>query len=112
MPSSHLYCFIAAGDGYVTDPAIIQKYNLTDPKPFFNELLQRPYRSRVMLAPHLYGPDSSGVPAAPASEVLALLQSSWGRLAQDGYCNGKECMRLPVIVGECGGCGFFLYACR
>jgi hypothetical protein len=87
------------GDGFVTDAATIQQYNLSDPKPFFNELLQRPYKSRVMLGPHLYGPDNSGVPAAPAAEVLALLNSSWGRLAQEGYCNGRDCMKLPVVIG-------------
>ncbi|KAF6265117.1 glycoside hydrolase superfamily [Scenedesmus sp. NREL 46B-D3] len=93
---------LSSGDGFVTDPAIIQQYSLSDPKPFLNELLQRPYRGRVMLAPHLYGPDTSGVPAAAASEVAARLNSSWGRLAQDGYCNGRDCMRLPVVVGEMG----------
>lgn len=93
-------CFVrAAGDGFVTDPATIQRHNLSDPRPFFNELLQREYRSRVLLGPHLYGPDSGGAAAAPAAEVLARLSSSWGRLAREGYCNGRDCMRLPVVVG-------------
>jgi hypothetical protein len=101
MTMQHYSNFLvaAAGDGFVTDPAIIQAHNLTDPRPFLNELLQRDYRGRVMLGPHLYGPDSSGAPAAPADELLALLNSSWGRLAQEGYCNGRDCMRLPVVVG-------------
>uniref|UniRef100_A0A383VF90 Glycoside hydrolase family 5 domain-containing protein n=1 Tax=Tetradesmus obliquus TaxID=3088 RepID=A0A383VF90_TETOB len=93
---------LSSGDGFVTDPATIQRHNLSDPRPFFNELLQREYRSRVLLGPHLYGPDSGGAAAAPAAEVLARLSSSWGRLAREGYCNGRDCMRLPVVVGEMG----------
>lgn len=92
--------YAVAGDGFVTDAAIISKYDFTDPRRFFNELLKRPYKSRVLLAPHLYGPSVSGVPAAPPFEVAARVDSSWGVLATDGYCNGNQCMRLPVVAGK------------
>jgi hypothetical protein len=45
----------------------------------------------------MLGPDSSGVPAAPASEVLALLKSSWGRLAQDGYCMARNACGCQLL---------------
>lgn len=92
----------AAGDGFVTDTATMSKFDLTDPRTFFNELLKRPYKNRVLLAPHLYGPSVSGVPAAAAFEVAARVVNSWGVLATDGYCNGNECIRLPVVAGEPG----------
>lgn len=35
------------GDGYVTDTATLQKYNLSDPSAFFKTLLVRPYVNQV-----------------------------------------------------------------
>jgi hypothetical protein len=32
------------GDGFVTDAAIIQQCGLSDPRPFFSTLLNKPYR--------------------------------------------------------------------
>lgn len=91
-----------AGDGFLVDTTTISKYDLTDPTGFFNEVLNRPYRTRILLAPHLYGPSVSGVPAAEAAEIAAKLNSSWGIFSTDGYCNGNECIRFPVVAGEPG----------
>ena len=37
------------GDGLITDPATISQFGLSDPNPFFRELLTRPYRGQVHL---------------------------------------------------------------
>eukprot|EP00775_Hariotina_reticulata_P008523 gene8523-8705_t len=94
---------LSSGDGFVTDDDLVHQYGLSDPGPFFDQLLTRTYRGRVMLAPHMYGPDNSKVPAALPEQVLSRLNSSWGTLAVDGYCNAaNKCLRLPVIAGEMG----------
>lgn len=86
----------------MTDASLIQEHQLSDPNPFFHELLRRSYRGRVLLGPHLYGPENSGVgPAAPA-EVISCLNSSWGKLALEGYCDGTQCIRFPVVAGGYG----------
>ena len=48
------------GDGFVTDPGVIAQYGLTDPKPFFNTVLTRPYANQVVISPHYYPPSISG----------------------------------------------------
>ena len=47
------------GDGYVTDPSLIRAAGLSDPNPFFQQLLQKPYFNNVVIAPHYYGPSVS-----------------------------------------------------
>jgi hypothetical protein len=44
------------GDGFVTDKAVLQEKNLPDPNAFFSALLAKPYKNRVVLSPHVYGP--------------------------------------------------------
>jgi hypothetical protein len=85
----------------VLDESDITAYQLSDPKPFLSQLLQRPYSNRVLLAPHLLGPDSSGAVWDSPGEVVAKMNSSWGRLASGGFCNGTTCFRLPVLAGGC-----------
>lgn len=48
------------GDGFVTDPYLIQKFGLTDPKPFFNTLKTKSYKNNVVISPHYYPPSISG----------------------------------------------------
>ena len=48
------------GDGFVTDPGTIAQFGLTDPKPFFNTVLTRPYANQVVISPHYYPPSISG----------------------------------------------------
>lgn len=91
-----------AGDGFVLDDATITAYQLSDPKPFLSALLQRPYFNRVLLAPHLLGPASSGAVMDTPADLVGKMNSSWGLLARDGFCNGTDCFRLPVIAGESG----------
>ena len=42
------------GDGFATTK--ISELGLSDPRPFFNALLRKPYADRVILAPHVYPP--------------------------------------------------------
>lgn len=44
------------GNGFVTDKSLIQQYGLSDPNPFFQALLTKPYANRTVIAPHVYGP--------------------------------------------------------
>jgi hypothetical protein len=44
------------GDGLATDPALIASRGLSDPRPFFTALLDKPYVNQVVAGPHIYGP--------------------------------------------------------
>lgn len=49
---------MAWGSGFVTDPDLIQRYNLSDPTTFFEDLVQVPELvSRIIFSPHVYGPN-------------------------------------------------------
>lgn len=45
------------GDGLAADPALLG--GLSDPNPFFQALLTRPYLEQVVMAPHVYPPSIS-----------------------------------------------------
>lgn len=47
------------GNGFVTDKGLIEEWGITDANPFFQALMERPYLSRVVISPHLYGPSVS-----------------------------------------------------
>jgi hypothetical protein len=44
----------------VTDPAIIKETGISDANPFFQGLMKRPYLTRTVISPHVYGPSVSG----------------------------------------------------
>jgi hypothetical protein len=46
--------------GFVTDKTLLAEHKLSDPNAFFSALVAKPYASRVVLSPHLYGPSLSG----------------------------------------------------
>lgn len=48
------------GDGFVTDPYLIQNFGLTDPRPFFNTMQTKSYKNNVVISPHYYPPSISG----------------------------------------------------
>jgi aryl-phospho-beta-D-glucosidase BglC (GH1 family) len=41
------------GDGFATNASVIASTSISDPRPFFTALLAKPYRDRVVLAPHV-----------------------------------------------------------
>jgi hypothetical protein len=49
------------GDGLITDHNTIARTGLSDPNPFFQELLRKPYRRQVIAAVHVYPPVISKV---------------------------------------------------
>jgi hypothetical protein len=100
---------LVSGDGFVLDDSAITAYQLSDPKTFLGQLLQRPYSNRVLLAPHLLGPASSAAVLDSPDMLVGKMSSSWGLLATEGFCNGIDCLRLPVVAGGClSGCGCLL----
>lgn len=44
------------GDGFITNNTLIQQYGLSDPNPFFQTLLTKPYLNNVGVGPHIYPP--------------------------------------------------------
>ena len=47
------------GDGFVTNKSIIAANGLSDPNPFFQTLLTKPYLDNVVVSPHYYPPSIS-----------------------------------------------------
>jgi hypothetical protein len=47
------------GDGFITDPTLISQTGMSDPNPFFQALLSKPYLNNVVIAPHYYPPSIS-----------------------------------------------------
>jgi hypothetical protein len=78
----------------VTDAAIIQRYGLSDPNPFFTELAARPYLNRVALGPHCYPPSVTGN-GLIGEELWQRLTASFGRL-QVRACSQAACARAWV----------------
>lgn len=60
----------------MTDKAMLAERSLADPNRFFTALLNKPYKDKVVLSPHLYGPSLSGTKdiGAPQWEKYA---ASW-----------------------------------
>ena len=49
------------GDGLISDRNTIARTGVSDPNPFFRELLTKPYRRQVIAAVHVYPPVISKV---------------------------------------------------
>ncbi|CAL5227268.1 g10199 [Coccomyxa viridis] len=88
------------GDGFVTDPGVIAQYGLTDPNPFFNTVLTRPYANQVVISPHYYPPSISGQTMNYTGVGLFYkMQTSFGSLTA-GYGPSKHV--FPIVFGETG----------
>lgn len=61
------------GDGLITDAATISNKKLSDPNPFFQQLLKKPYRRQVIAGVHVYPPSISKVAAVQSPMVIASL---------------------------------------
>lgn len=87
------------GDGFCTDADLIAKHGLSDPRPFFDAVATKPYATRVMLAPHVYGPAvTTNDKGSQGAELTARLTQSFGGLTSKGY-KGR---RYAVAIGETG----------
>ena len=91
------------GDGYATNPQLLQSAGASDPTPFFKALAHKPYALQVALAPHVYGPAvTHAVNATAGTGLWQRLSNSFGYLTETGFCTGSTCRRFPVAIGEFG----------
>lgn len=67
-------------------------------------MLSKPYRKRVVISPHVYGPSVSFMTDTFSGDAFfKVLDASFGYLTQRGYCQGSSnCQRFPVAIGEFG----------
>jgi hypothetical protein len=86
----------------------------SDPNPFFQALLKRPFRRAVVISPSVYDTrapapnidpsDPGAPPQAPAwpagPSPIKIMDTTFAYLAKGGYCVGQDCQRFPVAVGE------------
>ena len=47
------------GDGFITDRQKISNTGMSDPNPFFIQLITKPYAYNVVISPHYYPPSIS-----------------------------------------------------
>ncbi len=89
------------GDGFATTK--ISELGLSDPRPFFDELLSKPYRNRVILAPHVYPPSVTyNYNSVTGAALYDRLSTSFGTKMSQGYCKSSKCQKFPVAIGEFG----------
>ncbi|CAL8466352.1 g5888 [Coccomyxa elongata] len=97
---------MAWGSGFVTDPAVLKQYNLSDPTSFFENLVQLPeLYTRIIFSPHVYGPPVTGWShGTQGGDLWNMLQVGFNWLATTGYTakNGTGPLRFPIMVGEVG----------
>ena len=69
------------GDGFITDPAVLAAApGASDPNPFFQSLMGKPYLNQVVIAPHVYPPSITNNLKLPASgPELYMRLSRWGQ---------------------------------
>jgi hypothetical protein len=55
---ARFYPGMAWGNGFITDPSLIQQYNLSNPTGFFEDISAVPaLANRTILSVHVYGPN-------------------------------------------------------
>lgn len=65
------------GDGFITDKQLVKEKELSDPNAFFAALVAKPYKNRVVLSPHLYGPSLSNNTYHVGEPQWKNYESSW-----------------------------------
>lgn len=91
------------GNGYATDANLIASRGISDPNPFFQTLLTKPYLGNVVIAPHIYGPSIALLKSGyTGPELWTTLTQTVGYLNGPGYCSGEKCHKFPIVVGETG----------
>lgn len=92
------------GNGFVVDMRIIRERGISDPNPFFKQLLTRPYNTSAVMTPHIYPP--SILKSVYLGKALwEQSEIAFGYLATKGYCAGGFCRKFPIVIGETG-CAF------
>lgn len=91
------------GGGLITDQSIIAQTGISDPSPFFTQLLTKSYAGNVAMAPHIYGPSISHRGMYTGTDLFQSISTSVGYLNKQGYCVSPEnCRVFPIIIGETG----------
>jgi hypothetical protein len=91
------------GDGFCTNETLIKQFGLSDPNPFFQALMAKPYLNQVVISPHVYPPSVTGQTTDYAGPSLwNRLSESFGYLTDTGYCFNGPCKIFPVALGEFG----------
>ena len=90
------------GDGFSVER--IKELGLGDPRPFFDELLTKTYKDRVVLSPHVYPPSVTFQKQNATGEGLRYrMSTSFGSKTKKGYCiSDKKCKKFPIALGEFG----------
>lgn len=90
------------GNGFATDSSIISSTGISDPNPFFSQVLTRQYVDQIIIAPHIYPPSVTGATAQSGQALWTLLSQSVGYLNQVGYCTSTNCHKFPIVLTETG----------
>ncbi|CAL5222694.1 g5095 [Coccomyxa viridis] len=87
------------GDGFITDRKKIDASGMSDPNPFFLQLITKPYVYNVVIAPHYYPPSISHSTACYTGTCLyERMTLSFGYLNKMGY----KGYVFPIVIGEAG----------
>lgn len=94
---------VYAGNGFITDGPTISSTGISDPNPFFTELMGRPYLNNVVISPHIYGKSIAHITNFQGAALYDAINLSVGYLNKKGYCNSAGiCHVFPIVVGETG----------
>ncbi|KAK9811812.1 hypothetical protein WJX72_010558 [[Myrmecia] bisecta] len=93
------------GTGLVIDDFWIQNKSLSDPRPFLDQLVTKPYVNQIVITPHIYCPSVTEATKdlCYAGEALWYhLDLGAGYLSAEGYCalGQGPCHKFPVLTGE------------
>ena len=66
------------GDGTAVDPKVVADYRIDSANDFFKQLIGKPYKSNVVVAPHVYPPSISKSTAENTVGPPAHCTGDWG----------------------------------
>lgn len=92
------------GDGFVTDVATLQQYQLNSARPFFDAIWNHSYINNLIISPHMYGPSiAKNLGYHKGSILKNRMNTSFMYLYTKGYCKKNNvCKRFPIVLGEFG----------
>ena len=97
-----------AGDGFVTNQAVVAQSGVSDATAFFNDLVTKPYVQQFIVGPHIYCADVSGSSYATSGQALySKLSTTFGYLNLKGRqrINRKHKMATqPLLIGGMPHC--------
>lgn len=96
--------FVNWGDGFYSDSKErIDQLGMSDPIPFFDALMDKPYKTRVVLSPHVYPASVTFTyDNVTGAGLFYRMSASFGTKMTKGYCKGSTCQKFPVAIGEFG----------